>query len=267
MSKWIFIVVGVVLILILGFFMLNRFIYNEKQGDVMENNSDVSAITDQVVVTPISHASMVLDLGGVIVYNDPVGGADAFVGQPEPHIILISDIHGDHLEPETVQALTTERTTIVVPQAVADELPQTLPGKIVILNNGDSTSLEGIEIQAIPMYNVPESDDAFHTKGRGNGYLLVAQNQRIYIAGDTGGIPEMRELQNIDRAFIPMNLPYTMSVEEAADAVLAFKPKVVHPYHYRGPDGLADINKFKELVTAGDPNITVELLNFYPPES
>lgn len=260
---------AVILVLVglsIGFVFLNQRIYTEKQGESMQNTTDVNANDQEIQVIPISHASMILDIGGILVYNDPVGGADAFVGHAEPDILLLSDIHGDHLEPETVQTLTTERTVIVAPQAVVDELPESLPGTLVVLSNGETTTQQGIEIEAVPMYNVPESDDAMHIKGRGNGYILTKGDQRVYIAGDTGGTPEMRALQNIDIAFVPMNLPYTMSVEEAADAVLAFKPKVVHPYHYRGPDGLADVNKFKELVNDGDKNITVELLDFYPEE-
>ncbi len=263
MSKWILIIMACIAILYGGFHVLNKYIYTEKQGQPMEN-TQVSADSTQITVTPISHASMVLEIGGVVIFNDPVGGKELFDGQPEASIILLSDIHGDHLDPETIQALATDRTVIVAPQSVADQLPTTLPGTLVILNNEENTTQNGIQITAIPMYNVPESADALHTKGRGNGYLLEAQGKRVYIAGDTGGTPEMRALQNIDVAFIPMNLPYTMGVEEAADAVLEFKPKVVHPYHYRGPDGLADINRFKELVNNSDSNITVELLNFYP---
>lgn len=215
-------------------------------------------------IVPISHATMVLNLGEQTVYTDPVGGADAFKGQPAPTIILVTDIHGDHLDADTLSAISTEDTTIVVPKAVADMLPKSLPGTVVILANGETTTQKGISIEAIPMYNMPESPTAPHTKGRGNGYVITSTGQRIYIAGDTGPTPEMKALKNIDIAFIPMNLPYTMSVEDAAQAVLAFQPKVVHPYHYRGPDGLADINKFKQLVEAGNKNITVDLLNFYP---
>jgi L-ascorbate metabolism protein UlaG (beta-lactamase superfamily) len=114
------------------------------------------------------------------------------------------------------------------------------------------------------MYNMPETESNPHTKGRGNGYVLEAGGKRVYVAGDTGDTPEMRGLKEIDIAFVPMNLPYTMSIESAADAVIEFKPKMVHPYHYRGPNGLSDIQKFKELVNTGDSSIKVELLNFYP---
>jgi L-ascorbate metabolism protein UlaG (beta-lactamase superfamily) len=114
------------------------------------------------------------------------------------------------------------------------------------------------------MYNLPESASAMHTKGRGNGYVLGIGGKNIYLSGDTQGIPEMRSLKNIDVAFICMNLPYTMDVKEAAYAVLAFKPKIVYPYHYRGQNGLSDVNQFKTLVESGDKNIDVRLRNWYP---
>ena len=118
----------------------------------------------------------------------------------------------------------------------------------------------GIGITAIPMYNLPETPDAFHTKGRGNGYVLTIGGKNIYISGDTEDIPEMRALKNIDIAFVCMNLPYTMPPDQAAQGVLAFKPKIVYPYHYRGQD----VNIFKNLVNTGDKNIEVRLRNWYP---
>lgn len=114
------------------------------------------------------------------------------------------------------------------------------------------------------MNNLPETDDSRHPKGRGNGYVLNMGGQRLYISGDTEDIPEMRALQNIDVAFVCMNMPYTMTVEQAADAVLAFKPKVVYPFHYRGQGGLSDVDHFKELVNKGNEGIDVRLRNWYP---
>jgi len=219
-----------------------------------------------IQITPISHASIVLKIGDVVVYNDPVGGVEAYTVQAPADIILISDIHGDHLEPETVGKLATPETVIVVPQAVKDQLPESLPGTVIVLANGQTTTQKGITIHAIPMYNIPESTDAFHPKGRGNGYILESEGKKVYLAGDTSNIPEIGKLENIDIAFIPMNLPYTMDVKEAADAVLSFKPTVVHPYHYRGQDGFADIEEFKKLVNERDPSITVDILDFYPEE-
>lgn len=260
--KWVFIALIFVVVLVAAFYAFNNYIYQQKQGVTITKNQENTENMDSQVI-PISHATFILNIGGEVIYNDPVGGAEAFSNQKEPSIILISDIHGDHLDVETVQAVTTERTIIVAPQAVSDKLPENLPGEIVVLSNGLKTVQRGIEIEAIPMYNIPESEDTFHTKGRGNGYVLSANGKRIYIAGDTSATPEMKSLENIDEAFIPMNLPYTMDIEEAAEAVVAFKPKVVHPYHYRGQEGFSDINKFKELVESKDSNIKVELLDFY----
>jgi L-ascorbate metabolism protein UlaG (beta-lactamase superfamily) len=213
-------------------------------------------------VTPISHATMVLRFGSRVVYTDTVGGADAFAGQLAPDIILVTDIHGDHFSAETLFDVAKENTVIVVPWAVADMLTGNPGGSVVVLKNGEKTSQKGIEIEAVAMYNIPSMANSFHTKGRGNGYVVSAEGRRIYIAGDTSATPEMRGLKNIDVAFVPMNLPYTMTVEEAAGGVLAFAPKVVHPYHYRG----SDVKRFKELVEKKDRNIKVDLIDFYPGE-
>ncbi|HSX09336.1 MAG TPA: MBL fold metallo-hydrolase [Candidatus Saccharimonadales bacterium] len=219
---------------------------------------------NDVQISPISHATMVLQMGGQVIYTDPVNGEEEFEGQPAPTIILVTDIHGDHMNADTLIALSKNNPVIVAPPAVADQLPENLTESIVVLKNGEKTTQKGIEIEAIPMYNIPESPEAFHTKGRGNGYVLSAEGKKVYISGDTSATPEMKALQNIDIAFMTMNLPYTMDIDEAAEAVLAFKPKVVHPYHYRGQDGLSDTSKFKQMVEEKDPSIKVELLNFYP---
>ncbi len=217
-----------------------------------------------VQVVPISHATAVLRWGDTVIYTDPTGGGEAFKSQPAADIILLTDIHGDHLSTSTLSEVVGPNVAFIVPQAVKDMLPGELASRARILANGDTTTEKGFAISAIPMYNLPESADAFHTKGRGNGYLIERDGFRVYVAGDTAGTPEMRALEDVDIALVPMNLPYTMGVEEAADAVLAFKPKHVYPYHYRGPDGLADVAKFKQLVNVGDPNIDVVLLNWYP---
>jgi L-ascorbate metabolism protein UlaG (beta-lactamase superfamily) len=205
---------------------------------------------------------MVLKWGDTVIYTDPVGGAAAFQGQPAPDLIVVTDIHGDHLSTSTLSAVIGD-AALVVPQAVKDLLPEGLVSRAQVMKNGENISERDLSIEAIPMYNLPEADDSRHAKGRGNGYVLERDGFRVYIAGDTAGISEMRGLNNIDIAFIPMNLPFTMSVEDAADAVLDFKPKQVYPYHYRGQDGLADVNKFKQLVDAGNEDIEVVLVDWY----
>jgi len=216
-----------------------------------------------LVVVPIEHASLVLKVKGLVIFVDPAN-PDNFRGMGWPDIILVTDIHGDHFDLKTIDAVKKAVTVLVVPQVVADKLPPQDKDHIIVMKNGDQTSESGITINAIPMYNLPESPTAMHTKGRGNGYVLTIGGKRIYLSGDTQGIPEMRSLKNIDVAFICMNLPYTMDIKEAADAVLAFKPRIVYPYHYRGNNGLSDINGFKAIVEAADKNIDVRLRNWYP---
>jgi L-ascorbate metabolism protein UlaG (beta-lactamase superfamily) len=215
----------------------------------------------ELTIQPVQHASLVLSYGNKNLYIDPSGGAALFTGLAAPDMILITDIHGDHFDTATLSAINTNNAVLVVPQAVADKLPATMDKqKVVVLNNGDNKTVQDIAITAIPMYNLPEAPDAFHTKGRGNGYVLTIGGKNIYISGDTEDIPEMRALKNIDIAFVCMNLPYTMPPDQAAQGVLAFKPKIVYPYHYRGQD----VNVFKNLVNTGDKNIEVRLRNWYP---
>jgi L-ascorbate metabolism protein UlaG (beta-lactamase superfamily) len=226
----------------------------------------IPLLDGSLIVQPITHASVVLTAKGKTIYVDPVGGAAKYQGLATPDIILITDIHGDHFDPATLEAIKNDRTVLILPQAVADKLPPAdKTTGMVILANGGNTDQGGIDITAIPMYNLPASTtDPRHPKGRGNGYVLSVGGKKIYLSGDTQGIPEMRALTGIDVAFVCMNLPYTMDINEAADAVLAFKPKIVYPYHYRGQDGMSDINAFKKLVQAGNKHIEVRLRNWYP---
>ncbi len=215
----------------------------------------------ELMIQPITHATFVLCYNKKTIYIDPTGGANAFKDLAAPDLVVITDIHGDHMDTTAIKAINTANTVLVVPQAVADKLPSTADKqKVVVVKNGDKTMQQGISIEAIPMYNLPEAPDARHTKGRGNGYILTIGGKNIYISGDTEDIPEMRALKNIDIAFVCMNLPYTMDVNQAAQGVLAFKPKVVYPYHYRGQD----VNTFKTLVNTGDKNIEVRLRDWYP---
>ncbi|MEQ8424655.1 MAG: MBL fold metallo-hydrolase, partial [Cyclobacteriaceae bacterium] len=156
------------------------------------------------------------------------------------------------------------KATIIAPEAVAEKLPASLKEKTVTIKNGEKIEKLGIEITALPMYNLPIDPESRHTKGRGNGYVLNLGGKHVYFSGDTEDIPEMRALKNIDIAFVCMNLPYTMDINQAASAVLEFKPKTVYPYHYRGQGGLADVESFKNLVNTKDSKIDVRLRNWYP---
>ncbi|MGB5692424.1 MAG: MBL fold metallo-hydrolase [Flavobacteriaceae bacterium] len=227
-------------------------------------SEDAALMETPIHVIPIEHATTVLEWGEITVYLDPVGGKEAFEGQKDPDLILITDIHGDHFNLETLQELNTEKAKIMMPRAVAYLMPEEFTPQIDVLDNGSSKTRYGIKVEAIPMYNLRAEAKKFHEKGRGNGYVLNMGTSRLYFSGDTEDIPEMRSLENIDKAFVCMNLPYTMTVEKAAEAVLEFQPKEVYPYHYRGRPEVSDVVKFKELIEGGTNEIQVVQLDWYP---
>lgn len=212
-----------------------------------------------LTVQPIQHGSVVFKWDSKTIYIDPYGGGKYYKGLPAPDMIVITDIHGDHMNPETLSAIETSKAVFVVPQAVAEQLPEQFRKQCVIIKNDEKISRLGIDIRAIPMYNLPETADSRHPKGRGNGYVLTIGGKNIYISGDTEDIPEMRDLTNIDIAFVCMNGP-TMDINQAASAVVEFEPKIVYPFHHRG----SDIEAFGKMVKDGNSSIDVRLRNWYP---
>ncbi len=189
---------------------------------------------DDLIIHPVDHASFVMAWGPHPIYVDPVGGAAAYEGLPRPHIILVTDIHGDHMNAETLTALATGPARIIAPAAVAERLPEALRSRITVLANGETTDFMGISVEAVPMYNLTEDRLRFHSKGRGNGYVVTTGGVRVYISGDTEDIPEMRALEDIDVAFVCFNLPYTMTEEQAASAVREFRPDIRVPLSLPG---------------------------------
>ncbi|MEP1094849.1 MAG: MBL fold metallo-hydrolase [Cyclobacteriaceae bacterium] len=224
----------------------------------------IATSSGDLVIQPILHGTVALSWNGQTIYVDPYGGAEAFAGIEDPNIILITDIHGDHLNMKTLQAVNTSNAKLFVPQAVFDKLDDPMKSQAVVIANGGSSSYEGIDISAIPMYNMPDDETSRHRKGRGNGYVLTMGGKRVYLSGDTEDIPEMRSLTNIDVAFVCMNLPYTMDIKQASSAVAEFKPAIVYPYHYRGSGGLSDVEGFMLLVNAAAPQVEVRLKDWYP---
>jgi L-ascorbate metabolism protein UlaG (beta-lactamase superfamily) len=208
-----------------------------------------------VKITPIYHASTLIEAGGKTIYLDPAKPANV-AGHPKADLILITDIHPDHMDLSLIAAVSKAGTEILAAPAVVATVTAAKP-----IANGESKSWQGWNIEAVSAYNLkrgPAPGKLYHDKGRGNGYVLTYGGVRFYFSGDTEGIPEMRALKNIDVAFVCMNLPYTMPPEEAADAVKAFHPKVVIPYHYHG----SDLSVFqKKLEGTG---IEVRLLDWYP---
>lgn len=226
----------------------------------------IATAQGDLIVHPIEHATLVMQWGGQTIYVDPVGGAAAFAGLPSPDLVLITHAHFDHFDLATLQALVPpeSRARIIVPKEVADKIPQgPLASKTTILPNGAKIEIGEISIVAVPMYNAAPQRRQFHPKGGGNGYLVHVGGRTVYIAGDTDDTPEMRKLKDIDVAFLPMNEPYTMSVAEAADAIRAFRPKIVYPYHYRNQNGTkADLEQLKKLVA--DTGVEVRVRDWYP---
>jgi L-ascorbate metabolism protein UlaG (beta-lactamase superfamily) len=208
-----------------------------------------------VKITPLFHASTLIQAGGKSIYLDPAKPAK-LDGAPRADLILITDIHPDHMDTASVAAISKDGTEILAPPAVATTVTTAKP-----IANGETKSWQGWTIEAIPAYNLkrgPASGKFYHDKGRGNGYVLTYGGKRFYFSGDTEGIPEMRALKNIDVAFVCMNLPYTMPPDEAADAVKAFHPKVVIPYHYRG----SDLAVFRKALDG--TGIEVRVMDWYP---
>jgi len=214
-----------------------------------------STSAGQVQITPIYHATAKITAGADTIYIDPAKPAK-IEGMPPGDLILITDIHGDHMDAADVTALSKTGTSVIAPAAVAKTITQAK-----VLANGETTNWRKWKITAVPMYNINHNQPSgapYHDKGRGNGYVLNYGGKNFYFAGDTEGVPEMRALKNIDVAFIPMNLPYTMTPAEAADAVKAFKPKVAIPYHYKGQD----VEVFKKALEGS--GVEVRLLEWYP---
>ncbi|MEZ5304312.1 MAG: MBL fold metallo-hydrolase [Verrucomicrobiales bacterium] len=220
----------------------------------------IQTAAGEVIVHPINHASFVLKWGDLYIYNDPVGAASLYAGIPAADLILVGHQHGDHRSNATIDAVRKAGTSIVVPDDVLGRLSTAQQALATALDNGESATLLGIQIDAVPAYN---KTAAYHPKGRDNGYVLTIGGTRFYMSGDTEDVDEMRALQNIDVAFLAMNQPFTMTIDQAADAARAFQPKVVYPYHFRNSDNsIANLSRFKELV-GSDLGIEVRVRDWY----
>jgi L-ascorbate metabolism protein UlaG (beta-lactamase superfamily) len=222
-------------------------------------SSTVPATNGPITFTPLQHASVQVEWNGKVIQVDPAQG-DASKAKPGD-LVLVTDIHGDHLNPDMLAKVRKPGAPVVMPEAVRAQAGDKIPAPVEVLANGQKKDVGGISVEAVPMYNLPRGPSAgqlFHTKGRGNGYVLTLGGKRVYFAGDTECTPEMKALTNIDVAFIPMNLPYTMPPSEAAECVKTFKPAIVYPYHYQG-------QKPEEFQAAlKGSGIDVRLLNWYP---
>jgi len=211
-----------------------------KQSDVLQTSKG------PLRITPLYHGSVMLEFDGKVIHIDPWSQAD-YTGIPQADFILITHSHADHMDAPLINKLKKPTTLIVSPPAVADTL-NGVCGIVESIANGEKKTFLGIDVEAVPMYNLvrgSEPGNPFHHKGIGNGYILTFGDTRVYVSGDTEFIPEMKTLKNIAVAFIAMNPPRTMPTAEAAEAVKAFRPRIVYPYHYRGqnPQDFADALK------------------------
>jgi len=183
-----------------------------------------------LAITFIGHGSLMLKFDDKIIHIDPFSKLADYSNLPKANLLLITHEHQDHLDLAAIALIRTKETNVVLTGKCAEKLSGCL-----VMENGDSQMVGGITIEAVPAYNLlhkRENGQPFHPKGQGNGYLLTFADKRVYIAGDTEYTPEMKAFKSIDVAFLPMNLPYTMSPEMVADAALAFKPKILYPYHF-----------------------------------
>ena len=194
----------------------------------------VATSAGDLQITFLGHGTLMLTFGGKVIHIDPYSQVADYSKLPQADLILLTHEHHDHLDLKALEFLRTDNTVVVLSENCA----QQVPGGI-IMHNGDIQNIDGLKIEAVPAYNrihMRSEGVPFHPEGDGNGYVITFGDKRIYVAGDTENIPEMEKLKEIECAFLPMNLPYTMTPEMVADAARAFKPKILYPYHYGETD-------------------------------
>ena len=220
------------------------------QGPFQEDVIPTAA--GDLTITFIGHGTLMFTFGEAVVHVDPVSREADYQNLPDADLILITHEHGDHLDPAAIGEIRTDQTQIVVSGSCEGRVDGAR-----IMRNGDEAQVAGFRIQAVPAYNIAHmrsEGTPYHPKGNGNGYIISFGTLRVYVAGDTENTPEMKALQNIDVAFLPMNLPYTMTPEMVADAARAFRPRILYPYHF----GDTDTNRLVDLLT-GEEDIEVRI--------
>jgi L-ascorbate metabolism protein UlaG (beta-lactamase superfamily) len=227
----------IMIVMFIGLFgMLKAFAEGSIEKDIIKTSAG------DLEIIFLGHASLMMKFGGKIIHIDPVAKEADYSKFPKADLIFITHDHGDHMDPAALKILRTGTTETILTKKCASSVTSG-----TVMNNGDVKTVMNIKVEAVPAYNIVNKRDGglpFHPKGEGNGYVLTLGDKRVYIAGDTENTPEMKSLRDIDVAFLPMNLPYTMTPEMVADAAKAFKPKVLYPYHY----GDTDTSKIVKLL-------------------
>lgn len=214
-------------IILYGGMVMSTLAQNNLESDVLPTSAG------NLTMTFIGHGTMMFELGGKTIHVDPYGKLADYAALPKADAILITHDHTDHLDPSAIAAIRTPSTVVVMAPSCVGKFDG------LVMTNGESRTVLGIRVEAVPAYNIVNKRDTgqpFHPKGAGNGYLLSFGDKRIYVAGDTENTPEMQALRGVDVAFLPMNLPYTMTPEMVAVAAKAFRPKILYPYHYGDTD-------------------------------
>lgn len=204
----------------------------------------ISTSGGDLEITFLGHGTLMFAYGGKIIHVDPFSKVADYAMLPKGDIIFLTHHHRDHLDPAALEQVRTEKTILLLTEIGA----QTVENGI-IMQNGDVRVIDGINVEAVPAYNLihrRDTGEVFHPKGEGNGYVMTFGDKRVYVAGDTENTSEMKGLKNIDYAFLPMNLPYTMTPEMVADAASTFKPKVLYPYHYGDTDPARIVELLKD---------------------
>ncbi len=214
----------------------------------------ISTSKGDLLITFIGHGTLMMKYGGKVLYIDPVSQEADYSTMLKADIILVTHEHGDHLDAKAIDQISTSKTGLIVTKSVFEKIK-----KGTVMKNGDNMAVQVLKIEAVPAYNLVHMRSPgvpYHPKGVGNGYIITFGDKRVYVAGDTENTPEMKALKGIDIAFLPMNLPYTMTPEMVADAAKSFRPKILYPYHY----GNTDTKMIVELLK-NDKDIEVRIRN------
>ncbi len=200
----------------------------------------------------VGHGTLMFEIGDKVIHVDPVSREADYSQMPKADLVLVTHEHGDHLDGKAIGQISKPGTQIIAPPKSAEQIPAA-----IVMENGDTRTVDGLEIRAVPAYNVVHMRDTgrpYHPRGEGNGYVLTFGDTSVYVAGDTENVPEIEQLEDIDVAFLPMNLPYTMTPEMVADVALAVRPAVLYPYHY----GQTDVSELEALL-ADEEDIEVRI--------